>query len=336
MRRRHPERRTRGDRSRDWRPSSKIHPCANGSSGTPSSGRSSISIRPWRRRHCSTISASRPGRSAPRKPVDSSARAQLHTSQARIDAEPPEDRAGLRLRRAWRPGQRLSAPQVPRGARPRLPHGGVAQALERRERPPARKPRVWSGSTRSPGWRRRRSPRTACCRCLSAGIADLPCVADADIVNLQLLHNAQFFSLLQLPGLSRRRRVILSVHDMFLFTGHCVYSLDCERWKTGCGSCPDLGDSVSHALRHDGRELEAQALGVRSLQSRSRGGIAVAGRAGQEKPDPRASSRCTTFPYGVDTRVYKILDKVGNPRKAGTSPRRGRNLISLRAARHQL
>jgi glycosyltransferase involved in cell wall biosynthesis len=27
---------------------------------------------------------------------------------------------------------------------------------------------------------------------------------------------------------------------MWPVTGHCIYSLDCERWQTGCGKCPDL------------------------------------------------------------------------------------------------
>jgi glycosyltransferase involved in cell wall biosynthesis len=30
------------------------------------------------------------------------------------------------------------------------------------------------------------------------------------------------------------------LHDAWLLTGHCAHSFDCERWLTGCGSCPDL------------------------------------------------------------------------------------------------
>jgi glycosyltransferase involved in cell wall biosynthesis len=75
---------------------------------------------------------------------------------------------------------------------------------------------------------------------LSRDLVDLPEVRDADVVSLQLIHNAPFFSLLDLPALSRRSRVVLSIHDMFMFTGHCVHAMDCMRWKTGCGSCPML------------------------------------------------------------------------------------------------
>jgi glycosyltransferase involved in cell wall biosynthesis len=72
----------------------------------------------------------------------------------------------------------------------------------------------------------------------------------ANIINIQLLHNAQFFSLLMLPILTRfKKRVIITVHDMFLMTGNCVHPVTCERWKTGCGSCPDL--TLPFAIKRD-------------------------------------------------------------------------------------
>lgn len=34
--------------------------------------------------------------------------------------------------------------------------------------------------------------------------------------------------------------VVWTLHDMWAATGHCAYSLGCERWREGCGQCPDL------------------------------------------------------------------------------------------------
>lgn len=36
--------------------------------------------------------------------------------------------------------------------------------------------------------------------------------------------------------------VVWTLHDCWPFTGHCVYfdNVDCERWKQGCGSCPQI------------------------------------------------------------------------------------------------
>jgi glycosyltransferase involved in cell wall biosynthesis len=33
---------------------------------------------------------------------------------------------------------------------------------------------------------------------------------------------------------------VLTLHDAWLTTGHCSFSFDCDRWRTGCGKCPDL------------------------------------------------------------------------------------------------
>jgi glycosyltransferase involved in cell wall biosynthesis len=43
---------------------------------------------------------------------------------------------------------------------------------------------------------------------------------------------------------SRRIPVIWTLHDCWSFTGHCAYfdSPKCDRWHTGCGSCPRLHD----------------------------------------------------------------------------------------------
>ena len=34
--------------------------------------------------------------------------------------------------------------------------------------------------------------------------------------------------------------VVWTIHDCWLYTGHCYYysSIGCDRWKTGCGNCP--------------------------------------------------------------------------------------------------
>jgi glycosyltransferase involved in cell wall biosynthesis len=42
---------------------------------------------------------------------------------------------------------------------------------------------------------------------------------------------------------------VLTLHDMWTFTGHCAHALDCGRWRTGCGSCPDL--HLDPAVRRD-------------------------------------------------------------------------------------
>lgn len=69
-----------------------------------------------------------------------------------------------------------------------------------------------------------------------------------DIVHCHNLH-ANYFDLRALPGLSRRVPIIITLHDAWLLAGHCAHSFDCDRWRTGCGQCPDL--STYPAVRRD-------------------------------------------------------------------------------------
>ena len=80
------------------------------------------------------------------------------------------------------------------------------------------------------------------------GLNDIHCVssfkipkftpfARADVVNIHGPHT-NFFNYLAIPKLARAKPVVLTLHDMWSFTGHCGYNLDCQRFKTGCGHCP--------------------------------------------------------------------------------------------------
>jgi glycosyltransferase involved in cell wall biosynthesis len=70
-----------------------------------------------------------------------------------------------------------------------------------------------------------------------------------DLVHCNILHGG-YFDLRALPWLSRQVPVILNLQDEWLFTGHCAYSMECGRWRTGCGKCPDL--KRYPAVRRDG------------------------------------------------------------------------------------
>ena len=71
---------------------------------------------------------------------------------------------------------------------------------------------------------------------------------DADIVHCHNLHGS-YFDLRLLPAFGRNRPLVITMHDMWLLTGHCGNSIDCDRWQRGCGSCPDL--SLDPAIARD-------------------------------------------------------------------------------------
>lgn len=75
-----------------------------------------------------------------------------------------------------------------------------------------------------------------------------PAFQQANILHLHNIHG-NFFAYPLLKTLAKGKPVVWTLHDMWAFTGHCSYSFSCERWKTGCGHCPDL--SIYPALKRD-------------------------------------------------------------------------------------
>jgi glycosyltransferase involved in cell wall biosynthesis len=69
-----------------------------------------------------------------------------------------------------------------------------------------------------------------------------------DILHCHNLHGG-YFDLRALAHLSHQTPTVLTLHDAWLLSGHCAHSFNCERWKTGCGNCPDL--SIYPAIRRD-------------------------------------------------------------------------------------
>ncbi len=68
---------------------------------------------------------------------------------------------------------------------------------------------------------------------------------ECDIINCHVLHgfwlsDRGYFDLRILPQLTEKFPVVLTLHDMWLFTGHCSHSIDCKRWENGCPKCPDI------------------------------------------------------------------------------------------------
>jgi glycosyltransferase involved in cell wall biosynthesis len=60
-----------------------------------------------------------------------------------------------------------------------------------------------------------------------------------DVVHLFNLHG-DYFDLRQLPKLSRQVPTIFNPRDAWPLSGHCAHSFECNRWKIGCGHCPNL------------------------------------------------------------------------------------------------
>ena len=66
-----------------------------------------------------------------------------------------------------------------------------------------------------------------------------------DVVHLQCI-NGHFVNVYRLITWLKHRRIktVVSLHAEFMYTGNCGHAYDCEQWKTGCKTCPNLREST--------------------------------------------------------------------------------------------
>lgn len=62
-----------------------------------------------------------------------------------------------------------------------------------------------------------------------------------DVVHLHCI-NGHFVNIYRLVAWLKEHRIptVLTLHAEFMYTGGCSHAFDCEKWRTGCGHCPDL------------------------------------------------------------------------------------------------
>jgi glycosyltransferase involved in cell wall biosynthesis len=154
----------------------------------------------------------------------------------------------------------------------------------------------------------------------SFGVAADPWFRDADVVQLYNTHGS-YFSHTALPLLSRRRPVVWRLSDQWPFTGHVVYSYDCERWRHGCGSCPYL--DVYPRLTRDTTAVLWRWKNA--VYARSRLTIVAPSRwlegLARESPLLRRFD-VRRIPNGIDLDVFRPRDRAAARAALGLDPSR--------------
>jgi glycosyltransferase involved in cell wall biosynthesis len=126
---------------------------------------------------------------------------------------------------------------------------------------------------------------------------------DHDVLNLHWVA-AGFLSIEDVRR--QERPIVWTLHDMWLFTGGCHYSGDCDNYLSACGTCPELGSK---------RPADLSRL-VWKRKSRSWGNlqITVVSPTNWLAEAARSSSlfensQIHVIPNGVDTRRFHPLPK---------------------------
>ncbi|GAP95866.1 glycosyl transferase, group 1 [Leptolyngbya sp. NIES-2104] len=133
-----------------------------------------------------------------------------------------------------------------------------------------------------------------------------PAYQSADVINFHNLHDG-YFNYLALAHLTQDKPAVLTLHDMWSITGHCSFSFGCDRWKIGCGRCPDL--EIFPPMKRDRTRWEWK-LKQWTYQKANLTIVAPSqwlASVARESPLFR-SFAVHHIPYGIDTEMYQPLD----------------------------
>ena len=143
-------------------------------------------------------------------------------------------------------------------------------------------------------------------------LLDLP-PQTPDLIHAHNLHG-EYFDLRQLSSLSQQIPFFITLHDAWLFSGHCAHSFDCDRWKTGCGKCPDL--TIYPSIKRDATAYNWQKK--QEIYSKSKLYIATPSQWLMNKVKESilapAIIESRVIPNGIDLSVFNP----GNPKEIRT------------------
>lgn len=130
---------------------------------------------------------------------------------------------------------------------------------------------------------------------------------EPDIINIHWICRGY----MQIETLAKLNQpVVWTFHDMWGFTGGCNYTDDCDRYKSGCGNCPQLNSNRERDL--------SRWIWQRKAKSWKNLNLAVVTPSQWLAAETRSSSlfknvlqnvRVEVIPNGIDTEKYQPFDR---------------------------
>lgn len=135
-----------------------------------------------------------------------------------------------------------------------------------------------------------------------------------DVIHCHNLHG-WYFDLRALVQLSREYPVILNLRDAWLLAGHCGYFIDCDRWRTGCGECPDL--ERYPGIRRDA--THENWLAKRDIFSESRLHVTAPSEwlLACARSSILSAEEYRLIPNGIDLAVFNPVDRSASRKRLG-------------------
>lgn len=137
----------------------------------------------------------------------------------------------------------------------------------------------------------------------------------SDIIHLHLIHN-YMFNLNLLPLMSKLKPIVWTLHDPWLFSGHCIYHFDCDKWQDKCYDCQHL--DVPFKMEKDNTAFNFEIK--RDIIERSDIHFIVASKwmYNKVKESPICKNKkIYLIPFGINHNIFKPRDIVEAKKELG-------------------
>ena len=136
---------------------------------------------------------------------------------------------------------------------------------------------------------------------------DQPFYQEADLLHFHIVHDA-FLSIHDWLKIAKNKPVVWTWHDPYMLHGHCIYSLDCNLYETGCQKCPHLDYYFPIERDRSAKNLQEKIAAIKKIDPL----VIVASehmRELVERSRYPANMRITQIPFGIDLPITLSQDE---------------------------